>query len=168
MFKNCTGLSEVLLSEHITSIKGSAFYGCSSLKNIELSKSVEELGDYSFYNCNNLENITLNNKVQTIGNYAFAYCTNLSNIHCPISLKKIGNKAFYNCYHLTEIYCKAITPPSLDRMAFWYDWQYVPADAPSTCIIYVPQESLTDYKASWSWQKPQTVKRTYTLEGFNY
>lgn len=168
MFKNCTGLSEILLSEHITSIKGSAFYGCNSLKNIELSKSVEELGDYSFYNCNNLENITLNNKVQTIGNYAFAYCTNLSNIHCPISLKKIGNKAFYNCYHLTEIYCKAITPPSLDRMAFWYDWQYVPADAPSTCIIYVPQESLTDYKASWSWQKPQTVKRTYTLEGFNY
>ncbi len=50
-FKNCTGLSEVVLSSdsELTSIESEAFYGCTALKEIYIPKNVNFIGSYAFY-----------------------------------------------------------------------------------------------------------------------
>ena len=52
----------------------------------------------------------------------------------------IGRYAFGECSNLKYCYSKAVTPPVLDSYAF-----------PNTIgIIYVPRESVDEYKALWS------------------
>ncbi len=70
-FRNCEGITEVIISDSVTAIGGFAFYGCSSLKDVTVSESVKYIHDYAFQNCNNLETVNIGSGVLEIGYLAF-------------------------------------------------------------------------------------------------
>ena len=72
---------------------------------------------------------------------AFMECNSLTSIVIPSSVTTLGNNAFYNCNNLTVVMLQSITPPILDYSIF----------QGTTFPIYVPYESLNDYKTATYW-----------------
>ena len=140
-FSNCSGLTSVSIGNSVTSIGTSVFSGCRSVTSVTIPDSVESIGDYSFSGCSSLTSITIPDSVTSIGNEVFSYCKSLSSIEIPNSVTSIGNYAFLYCSGLTSVTVNAVTPPKLGSNAF----------AASSCPIYVPADSLNDYKTARGW-----------------
>jgi hypothetical protein len=68
---------------------------------------------------------------------------NIISATIPASVTKINNYAFRYCNALESITCFATTPPTLTSNSF--------ANTNATFKIYVPAESVDDYKAASYW-----------------
>lgn len=79
------------------------FYECINLTNIKLSENLTSIGSFAFQYCTSLTSITIPDSVTSIGS-AFGNCTSLTSIIIPDSVTSIGNSAFDNCASLTDIY----------------------------------------------------------------
>ena len=111
---------------------------------ITFDKDVNEIGEWAFgYTL--LKSIIIPESVTQIEDKAFCGCENLTNITIPQSVTQIEDKAFAWCQNLTTIYCMAITPPTLDGDIFKF--------SNNVSKIYVPKESVRDYKNDTNWSK---------------
>ena len=170
-FYLCDSLTSVTLGNSVTSIESSTFFGCKSLSSINIPNSVTSIGDYSFLGCSSLTSITLGssvtnigdaafsscaftsitipNSVTTIGDYAFNLCSSLTSITLGSSVTNIGDSAFVRCYSLDTIYCHAANPPMVESNTFINNDETNNYEAK----LYVPCESLADYKAHDVWSQ---------------
>ena len=170
-FYLCDSLTSVTLGNSVTSIESSTFCGCKSLSSINIPNSVTSIGDYSFLGCSSLTSITLGNSVTnigyaafsscaftsitipnsvtTIGDYAFNLCSSLTSITLGSSVTNIGDSAFVRCYSLDTIYCHAANPPMVESNTFINNDETNNYEAK----LYVPCESLADYKAHDVWSQ---------------
>ncbi|MBQ4098642.1 MAG: leucine-rich repeat protein [Clostridia bacterium] len=82
------------------------FYGYSYLTNIVISDSITSIGKCAFYDCSNLTSIILSNNVTTINDSTFNGCSSLSSIIIPKSVTIINNNAFCRCSSLSKVYYK--------------------------------------------------------------
>ena len=55
----------------------------------------------------------------SVPSYAYDYNTSLERVVLPACVETIGYGAFYECSNLMEITCYAVTPPVLERNAFY-------------------------------------------------
>ena len=111
------------------------FYDCTSLKIVEFAEGITQLKDRMFGNCVSLETITL-----------------------PASIELIEAQIFEGCTNLKTVYVKATTPPEM-----WY-WVFTDNEHNNlNCKIYVPVESVEEYKKASNWS-------TYAdqIEGYNF
>ena len=102
-FKNCSGLSSVIIPNSVTAIGSTAFGDCSNLSVINLPNSVTEIGDAAFYGCSSLTTISIPNKLEHIGSSLFWGCTSLTSVYIPASVTSIGEKAFLECTSLSYV-----------------------------------------------------------------
>ena len=102
VFYNCSRLTTVEGSSHLTYVGDMAFNNCESLTAIDLS-SVESIGSTAFSNCYSLTSITFGDSLRSIGEAAFTSCHGLESIDLPDNLESIGNYAFQYCDSLKEI-----------------------------------------------------------------
>ena len=138
-------IKKLIVMAGVTSIGDDAFSECSSLTSVDIGNSVTSIGDWAFYYCSSLTSIIIPNSVTSIGEGAFFDCTSLTSITIPNSVTSIGDYAFCLCTSLTTIICKAIKVPTLG--------DYVFDNIPQTeATLYVPAESLEDYKAANQWK----------------
>ena len=144
-FEDCTSLTSITIPETVFEIGGSAFDGCSSLASVTLSEGVTSIGYCTFRDCSSLASITIPEGVTSIESYAFDGCTSLTSVTIPETVFEIGGYAFDGCTSLTSVYCKPTTPPS------GY-WQMFDNNA-SGRKIYVPTESVNEYKAAEYWSE---------------
>jgi len=103
-FKDMTSLSELTISNFVTSIGDYAFSGCSGLTGtLTIPNSVTSIGNYAFQDCSGLTGtLTIPNSVISIGNSAFYGCSGLTGVLAiPNSVTLIGGYAFYGCSGLT-------------------------------------------------------------------
>jgi len=166
------------------SIGDEAFYGCSSLTSITIPNSVTSIGGEAFGSCDNLisivvisgndtydsrencnaiietatntliagcKNTIIPNSVTSIGSSAFALCTSLTSVTIPNSVTSIGDEAFQWCSALKTVICEAIEVPELLGGDVFY---YMPL---SEATLYVPAQSLDDYKAAEQWKEFGTI-----------
>lgn len=96
-FYGCTGLETINLPNSIKEIWNAAFRECENLKTIHLPDSLTKIYPYTFYGCSSLQEITIPSSVTVIGNYAFQECSNLSSAILPDSLTGIADYAFSGC-----------------------------------------------------------------------
>ena len=141
MHSNYKNILSARIGDCVTSIGSSAFIGCSSLTSCTIGSGVTSIGSNAFSNCKSLSSIDIPDSVISISDGAFENCTSLSSITIPNSVTRIGLYAFNNCTKLTSITVNAVTPPKLGSNAFHA----------SNCPIYVPADSLNDYKIATGW-----------------
>lgn len=82
-FANCSGLTNVVIPEGVTEIKGYAFSGCSGLINLVIPDGVIAIGRSAFEDCSGLTSLTLPAGIKKIGDRSFDGCENLTNISVP-------------------------------------------------------------------------------------
>ncbi|MDE5706024.1 leucine-rich repeat domain-containing protein [Muribaculum sp.] len=143
-FSNCTNLTEIEIPANVSKM-GSSFFGCSGLTKVTLKGGVANFRSSTFYGCKALESINLPEGVETIGMMVFSGCSALKSVSLPSTLTEIGMMAFDSCNGLTEIRSTATVPPTAASMAF----DGVPTDIP----VYVPANSINDYKAASEWKE---------------
>ena len=171
-FISCTSLTSITIPDSVTEIGSWAFGDCDALENVIIGNGVTEIGEEAFRQSYSLKNVTFGNSVTTIGDSAFHGC-DLRSITIPDSVTVIEQEAFYNCtrltaltigngvteighmafgnsYALREVYCKPITPPTIASNIF-----------PYINMIYVPTESVDEYKSAWSSYKQY-------IEGYDF
>ena len=65
-FRNCTGLTKVVIPGNVKTIGDWAFAGCSNLEEIVFEEGVEKLVVYAFVDCPKLNSVTLPKSIQSI------------------------------------------------------------------------------------------------------
>ena len=145
-----------------------------SITDVYLSNEVTSIDRYAFYYCRSLTSITIPNSVKLIDSYAFGFCSGLTRIDIGSGVTKIGDMAFYDVikhfgsdddYHPSEsdivVYCYATTPPEVrigdmishpKNSPFVYDGNIMNNNGNTDYlykpVVYVPCSSLAAYKAS--------------------
>ena len=80
MFKGCSALQSVTLTNNLTWIGNSAFEDCKALQSITLPDSLTRIGDSAFYGCSSLTSIVIPANVTYVGGLAFGECSKLNSV----------------------------------------------------------------------------------------
>ena len=102
--KKYSKLSELIISDAVSSIGNYQFYNFKQIKAIKISNKVMSIGDFSFENCTGLENVIIGDGVNNLGDGAFYSCINLKNIVIPGCINSINENTFKFCDSLTTLY----------------------------------------------------------------
>lgn len=148
----------IRIPNNVTSIGNSAFVACRGLKRfnsdidgvVNIPDSVITIGEAMIYPNNKIYNeyiteINIPDSVTTIGQYAFANHVKCDTLNVGSGITSIGSHAFNYVGRDVEKFtmtCKALTPPTWDGNL--NDIEDV--------TIYVPTESVDDYKAADGWK----------------
>ncbi len=155
-FSGCRALTSITIPESISSISNGAFSSCSSLTSITIPQSVTSIGGDNIYGgafsgCTSLTSIVIPNSVTSIGNQVFIGCNKLKTVIIGSGVKSIGSYTFVNCSELSDVYCYAENVPSTGTDVF--------RDAfVEYATLYVPETSMTTYKARAPWSGFGTFK----------
>ena len=113
-------LTELVIPDRVTSIKGYIFYNCTSLTSVTIPDSVTNIGSSAFSGCTAIQKAempshviddipksSLNTVVITsgdsIGKNAFSNCASLTSVSLPDSIKSVGDGAFKGCSSLQSL-----------------------------------------------------------------
>lgn len=110
---------------------------------------------YCFRYCQNLKYCILPEGITTIGIAAFEYCDNLKELILPSTVTTLNPGAMRNIPNLEKLKFKSIIPPTSSSTATF-------KDLPTTCIIEVPNDSLSAYESAQYYPDPNT----YTYVGY--
>ena len=134
----------------------SAIYGMTKLKEIVVPQSVTVLGGEFSRDCGSLERIIIYGKVVT-ANVRMGYALqHLNFLVLPDTISSIShNDAFSRTYALTTIICNAATPPALANNNLF-------AYAGAEQVIYIPDDSVSDYSAGQYWGNYTSRFKTFS------
>lgn len=137
-------IDSISIPTTVTQIGGGAFAG-SNLEHIDWPGSVTTINGAMFAN-SGLKSISINEGVTTVIN-AFSGCPGLKTITLPSTVTFMGYGGFTG-NRLDEMIFLSITPPTLQ-----YGAQGNTTLGPftDTFPIYVPDNSVADYKAAADW-----------------
>lgn len=176
-FTGCESITSVTIPESVISVGDNEFRNCASLAEFKgkyasedgrclivdgvlnsfapadlttyaIPEGVVRVGEDSFNGCANLTSVTIPEGVEELGNWVFWQCTALTSLEIPASVTQIGQQCFGGCTLLSEFYCNPTTPPALELFSdSWSAFENIAEGAK----IYVPAESVEDYKAADGW-----------------
>lgn len=132
-FEGCKGLTSITIPSSVTSI-GEMCFSCSGLTSVMIPSSITSLGESCFGDCANLTSITIPSSVTSLEKMCFA-SSGLISIMIPSFVTYLGSSCFQYCRDLESIYFMGKNPYRISK-----------AEIPITCIIYVPEEYLQNYK----------------------
>lgn len=137
-----------IVKEGTRLIINEAFAG-SNLTDITIPNTVTDIGVGAFqYSA--LTSIIIPNGVTKIWAGAFHHCTSLKSVTLPNSITQIQRDAFRDCTTLTTVVCEAVQVPDCQHNIF--------ANIPFLeTTLYVPKESLEDYKSAIYWKDFGTI-----------
>ena len=115
-----------------------------------LPDGITEIKGYAFYGGDCLESVTIPNSVTSIGDYAFDWCNGLVSVVIGNSVTSIGYHAFVSSCRLTEITSLNTVPPVVSYDTFC---GFIYFDS----ILRVPANSLEAYKLAVEWQRFQNI-----------
>ena len=149
-----SGLTSITIPASVTKVGETAFGNCSNLVSISVDS---KNANYDSRNeCNALiekktntliagcKNSSIPGTVSKIGDYAFQRLDGLTNITIPASVDSLGERVFYHCTDLALVTFKSTTPPEGGDGLFAECYRLVDKDL--TGLIYVPSNSVNDYK----------------------
>lgn len=142
-YNGCLSLTSVSIEEGVDTIGASAFRGCSNIEDFTFPSTLETVNDYAFNGCSSMGELIFPNGLKTIGANVFLSCSNATTIDLPPSVESVGNACFQSCNKLASLIVRATTPPTCGTSILY--------GSLNTGKIYVPAESVEDYKAASGW-----------------
>lgn len=103
-FHSCSALSMVTFMGGLTRIGSGAFAGCEALRDFDFPYSLETIGANAFSECNGLVDVSIPDSVQSIGSQAFSLCEGLQSVYLPQMLTIIPDGIFTDCAQLGSVY----------------------------------------------------------------
>lgn len=106
IFWGCSGINEITIPEHVTSIGGRAFADCSQLTVVHFdARECETMGSNAgpAFQGTQISNVIFGPYVTKIPDHAFQGCNTLTAITIPEDIVSIGAAAFYDCKNLTTV-----------------------------------------------------------------
>ena len=100
-FRDCRGLTSIVIPNSVTKVGEFAFAGCSQLKSITLPSSLNVMEKGLFFGCSKLVSIVFPKTDFVIENGVFEACENLTHIEIPRNVKEIVPEQFYDCSTIT-------------------------------------------------------------------
>lgn len=149
-FSGCTSLESVTLPDSLITLSGErtnnssaggAFENCTSLSSVTFGSGLQEIGRNAFKNCG-LTSLIIPDNITRIRNEAFYNNTSLKTVDIGENISQIDTSVFLNCRSLESVTVRAIVPPIIGAYVF---------AKTNNCPIYVPCESVSDYKAASGW-----------------
>ena len=157
-FIACDGLKGIIIPENVYQIDKYAFRACTSLETVLIKGQLTSLGGMTFYDCTSLKIVEFAEGITRLKESTFGNCVSLETITLPASIERIETKTFEGCTNLKTVYVKATTPPNMSSSAFpYYESQEL------NCKIYVPVESVEEYKKANNWSRYADQ-----IEGYNF
>lgn len=139
-FKNNYKITRVSIPSSATKIGTYAFYGCANIESeIILPNGVTRIEQYTFHKCAKVPSFVLPSTVQYIGIYSFEYI-NVDTFTIPENVTTIGLAAFINA-KVGDLICLPTTPPQTSNYG-------VPSVVTN---IYVPDQSVQAYREASVW-----------------
>lgn len=165
-FYACLNLTNITLPQGLTEIKAAALSECRNLNDVNLPSTCTTFGDSCFYNCEKITRMVIPSGTTIIPYQMLYSCNALKTVifpdtvievknrvlsYCPLELvdfgsgvQTIGTENINNGKQ-TLYLVKSITPPTLAS---------APTPTSATTIkIYVPDESVNNYKTATNWLK---------------
>ena len=120
-FKNCTGLTEIIIPNAATVKMGNrCFIGCTGLTSVKILGNIPEWGDETFMDCTSITYLELGSntsdgtkksytRIERVGTRAFKNCTGLtgSKTSAPVvvcgEIGELGEECFAGCSNLVSI-----------------------------------------------------------------
>lgn len=102
-FDACTGLTEIILPQKLTTLGKFAFRNCKSLSTVTLPETVTSIGESAFDACVSLENLTIPDGVNNISKGAFGGCTSLKTMTINNPNIVLGASVFEGCSGLKTV-----------------------------------------------------------------
>lgn len=119
------GITEYIIPNGVTIIDDEAFHDADELECVVIADSVTVIEDKAFSDCDSLKSVVIGSGVTTIYGYPFSYCRSL------------------------ECICLKSTTPPYGGDSIFYEYDYPDCQ----CTLYVPIESIDDYKADSYWSE---------------
>ena len=95
-------ITNVIIEDGVTKIGANAFVNCQNMISITISNSVTIIGKSAFFG-SGITSVTIPDNVSTIGGSAFEHCNRLNSITIPKSVTSIEFGAFCRCDSLNTI-----------------------------------------------------------------
>ena len=150
LLADCYYIESIIIPAEVTEIADRAFEDCRSIASVEFAgDKVQRIGDWAFYNCHELNKIDIPEGVTEIGKAAFYGCSYAQVAHLPASVQVIGDNAFAHCSKIAKMEVYAIVPPTVEDKTFY--------EVSTTTPVYVPENSVQDYKDHPVWGKLNIV-----------
>lgn len=149
-FNDCYSLMHISIPEGITTVDN--FDNCYSLKRITIPDTVTTIYGSCFYQCYSLKHIIITENINaTLGYSVVTNCYALESFTVPIGMSfatGASNYIFSNTTSLKYIkFLSSTPPPKTGSYALCNN-------LPKTCIIYVPQGSLSAYTSASNYPSP--------------
>lgn len=164
LFKNCTSLKKLHLSDNLYTVHKYLAQGCSTLKEVNIPINAKTIEEYAFYETG-IKNIEIPNGVTSI-NYCAFQNSALESLTIPSSVSYLGqsfaadckalkevtlnshcwnmNSYFDNCTALEKVVLPCATPPSIKSNPFYNVNK-------ENIQLFVPDFALASYKADPYW-----------------
>ena len=169
IFSGCEKLASFEMPGGVTAIGEGCFNNCYSLASLQLPSTLERIGESAFAGMYALTKMEIPEGVTYLGKMMF-YCTpgntntsHLKEVTIPGSVTDwqigpitTGSYWFLGCKALEKIVCYVPVPVEVETDETWGDFK----DVPSTCVIYVPDASISAYQATEGWQN-------FTIKGIS-
>ena len=158
-YVNDMELTDLTISDSITSIPEYTFRGCTSLRRLTIPESCKTVPQYAFEKCNNLQELTLPSTCIACYDYSFYGCSSLKKINCQAETPP----AVYANTFSSSIYTRAtlkVPEPYVDKYKaanIWKDFKTI------RYIGYVEVESITFDKATYELEEGDTMKLAVTV-----
>lgn len=96
-FRNCSALTEFVMSSESTISGSYIFYKCISLKRVVLPKAMIRISTYAFQDDAALVEVVVRNELKEVQGRVFTGCENLKYFELPDTVYSLGSNLFYNC-----------------------------------------------------------------------
>lgn len=111
---------------------------------------ITSIEDDCFKDCSSLTSISLPSGITSLGRYCFEFCSSLTSIELPSGITSLGESCFSLCSNLKSMLCLAVEPPSCTKSV-----------VNCTMRLYVPKESVENYKQSDAWGRAKGIYPLY-------
>lgn len=120
---------------------------------LHCNKTAEVVKNYYYGDIVIPETVKYNNftyKITSIEDDCFKDCSSLTSISLPSGITSLGRYCFSLCSNLKSMLCLAVEPPSCTKSV-----------VNSTMRLYVPKESVENYKQSDAWGRAKGIYPLY-------